>query len=55
MGLVGLRSTFTIGLVLSIISIIVVIAAIVFVFKPAASACFNRPKYRLFYGSVGWG
>lgn len=43
--LYGFTTGFSVGTVLNLISIIVVIAAIVFMFKPAASAYFTRPKY----------
>lgn len=42
-GLYGLTVGFTLGSVLNLISIVVVIAAIVFMFKPAARAYFSPP------------
>jgi len=43
--LYGLTAGLTIGTILNIISILVVIAAIVFMFRPASRAYFSRPKY----------
>lgn len=42
--LYGLTNGFSIATVLNLISLIVVVAAIVFMFKPTASAYFSRPK-----------
>lgn len=43
-GLYGFTAGFTLGSVLNLISLVVVIAAIVFMFKPAARAYFSQPK-----------
>jgi len=43
--LYGLTAGLTFGAVLNIVSVIVLIAAIVFMFKPAASAYFSQSKY----------
>ncbi len=43
--LYGLTAGLTFGVLLNLISMLVVIAAIVFMFKPAASAYFSQPKY----------
>jgi len=43
--LYGLTAGLTIGTILKLISILVVIAAIVFMFRPASRAYFSRPKY----------
>ncbi|MEO9222066.1 MAG: hypothetical protein ABI251_09895 [Mycobacteriaceae bacterium] len=43
--LFGLAAGFSLSSALNLVSMIVVIAAIVFMFKPAASAYFSRPKY----------
>lgn len=44
-GLFGLSQGFSAGSVLTLISLVVVIAAIAFMYKPAASAYFKGPKY----------
>lgn len=44
-GLFGLRGGVTFGGLVNLVSILLVAAAIVFMFRPAASAYFSRPKH----------